>query len=366
MEKQNPNSNVSDRDAEQKTVVVAENGAELDGEDLLNTLPLKPQDRYKFIRSIGFGGMKGVLLVHDRDTGRDVAMAIMPDFRDRPLRDLNRFVREAKITARLEHPNIVPVYDLGIDAIGSPFFTMKYLHGSSLAVVLRRLRSGDEATKRDFPRSRLLQIFQRVCNAVAFAHSKDICHFDLKPGNIHCGDFGEVQVIDWGLAGPEDSAPVEPGQMKGTPGYMAPELLVPGGKAGKASDIYSLGAILYAILTLDSPYAGLPQPEMLRRTVAGKLPPPVNHDEPVSPSLEAICFKAMARDPGARYASAVDLRLEISDFLSGYAAAAEQASVWRNFLLFLRRNVYAVIIVILLVITGVLAYVVLHLYMQLI
>ena len=147
MEKPSQNLNDSERNAEQKTVVVGDEVADLQGDDLLASLPLKPQERYKFIRSIGFGGMKGVLLVHDRDTGRDVAMAIMPDFRDRPAHDLNRFVREALITARLEHPNIVPVYDLGIDALGSPFFTMKYLHGSSLAVVLRRLRSGVETAK---------------------------------------------------------------------------------------------------------------------------------------------------------------------------------------------------------------------------
>lgn len=362
MEKPNQNLNDAERDNEH-TVVIADEGAEPDGDNLLETLPLKPQDRYKFIRSIGFGGMKGVLLVHDRDTDRDVAMAIMPDFRDRPVRDLNRFVREAMITARLEHPNIVPVYDIGIDALGSPFFTMKYLHGSTLAVVLKRLRSGDEKTRQEFPQVRLLQIFQRVCNAVAFAHSKGICHFDLKPGNIHCGDFGEVQVIDWGLAGPETETG-ESERMKGTPGYMAPEMLIPGGKAGKASDIYALGGILYAILTLDSPLAGLPQQEVLRRTASGRIGPPSRSGQPVSPGLDAICMKAMARDPADRYAGAVDLRREINEILSGYAAQAEQASFWRNTLLFLRRNIYAVVIFILLLISGALAYLALHLYRQ--
>ena len=199
MEKPNPNLNAPECDAEATIVLNEEVNSNED--NLIASLPLKPQDRYKFIRSIGFGGMKGVLLVHDRDTGRDVAMAIMPDFRDRPVSDLNRFVREARITARLEHPNIVPVYDIGIDLSGSPFFTMKYLRGATLAVVLKRLRSKDAATMENFSQTRLLQLFVRICNAVAFAHSMDVCHFDLKPGNIHCGDFGEVQVIDWGLPG---------------------------------------------------------------------------------------------------------------------------------------------------------------------
>ena len=279
-----------------KTIVFADgdNGEE-DQDNLLSTLPLKPQDRYKFIRSIGFGGMKGVLLVHDRDTGRDVAMAIMPDFRDRPIHDLNRFVREAKITAKLEHPNIVPVYDIGIDNSGSPFFTMKYLRGSTLAVILKRQRAGDTEILEKFPQSRLLQMFVRVCNAVAFAHSMGICHFDLKPGNIHCGDYGEVQVIDWGLAG--DIKDPESNQIKGTPGYMAPELINGNYPPGKAADIYALGCILYAILTLDSPLAGLPQQEVLRRTASGRIPPPSLEGTQLPPALEAICQKAMAFDP---------------------------------------------------------------------
>ena len=364
MEKQNPRSNVNAVEPEQDhTVVIADDVSGGDDSSLLESLPLKPQGRYKFIRSIGFGGMKGVLLVHDRDTDRDVAMAIMPDFRDRPVRDLNRFVREAKITAKLEHPNIVPVYDIGIDALGSPFFTMKYLHGSTLAVILRRLRSGDAAAAQEYPQHRLIQVFLRVCNAVAFAHSHDICHFDLKPGNIHCGAFGDVQIIDWGLAGQEIEIGKN-GQRIGTPGYMAPELLVHGGKAGKASDIYSLGGILYAILTLDSPFAGLPQQEVLRRTAAGRIEPPSLLGQAVSPGLEAICLKAMAHDPAERYSSVVEMRREIQETLSGYAAKAEQASILRNTLLFLRRNIYVVIIVILLMLIGGLTLLVLHLYHQ--
>jgi len=349
------NQNLSDAERSADATVVIDNGS-TDGEcrDCLESLPLKSQSRYKFIRSIGFGGMKGVLLVHDRDTGRDVAMAIMPDFRDRPLQDLNRFVREAQITAKLEHPNIVPVYDIGIDMSGSPFFTMKYLRGSSLAVVLKRLRAGDMEMMEKFPQSRLLQFYLRVCNAVAFAHSMGICHFDLKPGNIHCGDYGEVQVIDWGLAG--DISTGLPNQIKGTPGYMAPELVSGTGKPGKAADIYALGGILYAILTLDSPLAGLPQQEILRRTVAGKIPQPSLLVPRLLPALEAVCMKAMALNPADRYSDPMEIRSDINAILAGYAAQAEQASAMRNCFLFLRRNLAAVTIIILLILSGVLAY----------
>ena len=119
--------NSSENVSSGNTLIVESSAApgEEGGRGFFSALPLKPQDRYKFIRSIGFGGMKGVLLVHDRDTDREMAMAIMPDFRERSASELERFAREAYLTARLEHPNIVPVYDIGIDESGSPFFTMK-------------------------------------------------------------------------------------------------------------------------------------------------------------------------------------------------------------------------------------------------
>lgn len=384
MEKLNQNSNAeldvgfdvdsavpveADADAE-KTVVLTDNisgsagvssdaGNASEPENLLTSLPEKSQDRYKSIRSVGFGGMKIVLLVHDRDTGRDVVKAI-PDFQHRSVRDLNRFVREAQVTAKLEHPNIVPVYDIGIDDFGSPYFIMKYLRGSSLSLVLKRLRANDEATREKFPQTRLLQLFLRVCNAVAFAHSKGIYHSDLKPGNIHCGDYGEVQVIDWGLAG--DILTDQGGQIIATPGYVAPELISGRGKPGKASDIYALGGILYAILTLDSPLAGHPKPEVLRMTEAGDIPPPVIEGAHLPPGLEAVCMKAMAFDPADRYQDAMDLRADINALLSGYASSAESPSAIRNISLFLRRNIYIVIIVILLILSGVLAYLTWYLY----
>ena len=356
---ENPSRNLPKTDSDiEPTVVLSNDAAGADPENLISTLPLKSQDRYTFIRSIGFGGMKGVLLVHDRDTDRDVAMAIMPDFRDRSRQDLNRFVREARITARLEHPNIVPVYDLGIDASGSPFFIMKYLRGSTLAVILRRLRAGDPEYLENYTLTRRLQIFVRVCNAVAFAHSMDICHYDLKPGNIHCGDFGEVQVIDWGLAG--GTSAEEGGHVKGTPGYMAPELIAGLPDPGKAADIYALGALLYAILTLDSPLAGLPRQEILRRTVAGRIASPSRSGRQFPPGLEAICRKAMALDPAERYVSAVDIRRDVNAVLSGYAGSAEKASAVRTAFLFLRRNLSAVIIVVLLLVCGVFAWLAYH------
>ena len=354
MEKSDPNLNSFDSSSDQ-TLVIADRSVVHEGDgDALSALPVKPQDRYKFIRSIGFGGMKGVLLVHDSDTDRDVAMAIMPDFRTRPRRDLNRFVREAYITAKLEHPNIVPVHDIGIDGSGSPYFTMKYLHGKTLAMILHQKQQGKED---NYSLDRLLQIIIRVCNAVAFAHSKGICHLDLKPGNIHCGEFGEVQVLDWGLAAAADDD-FDKGLLQGSPGYMAPEFIRSKGMEhpGVAADIYAIGAILYAVLTDSTPFAGLPQQEILHRQVEGRITPPSRLNSQVDHGLEAICMKAMALKPEERYQSVMDLRKEILACIAGYPTRAENPSGWRRMVLYVRRNFSMAIIILLLILVGVLGF----------
>ncbi|MDD5599606.1 MAG: serine/threonine-protein kinase, partial [Victivallaceae bacterium] len=182
------------------SMVIDRDAIESDLDEHIEELTLKPAGKYKFIRSIGFGGMKAVVQVSDKDTTRKVAMAIIPDFEDRSKKDINRFIREARITARLEHPNIVPIHDIGIDPNGSPYFTMKYLRGQSLALVLKKLNNGNPDALEQYTLPRLLRTYVKVANAIAFAHSKRIIHLDLKPENIHIGDFGEVLVLDWGLA----------------------------------------------------------------------------------------------------------------------------------------------------------------------
>ncbi len=351
---------------ELKTLVIG-TGADApvaDGIDVFSSLPMKPQERYTFLRTIGFGGMKSVLLVHDRDTGREVAMAIMPDFRERPKIDLERFVREARLTAQLEHPNIVPVHDLGIDSSGSPFFTMKYLHGQSLSSVIRKLAKGDAEAVHRFSQLRLLQIFIRICNAVEFAHSQGICHLDIKPENVNIGDFGEVLLLDWGLARAVDpeSKLVSPnaedidanGHVKGTPGYMSPEQLRPLKEfpVGFRSDIYSLGGILYAMLALRGPLVRLPMDEILRRTTSGDIPPPsvmAPDDRHIPAALEAICQKAMALSPVDRYQTVAELREDIFAFQTGYVPKAENASPLKHAGLFLGRNLLILMIILALV-----------------
>ena len=157
-------------------------------------------ERYLLGDPIGRGGMGTVLEARDRSLHRRVAVKVMLDS-DQPSGDrLRRFVAEARITGQLEHPGVVPVYELGRDASGRPFYAMKRVRGTTLSALLERIQDGHPATLASYPLSALLTVFTKVCDAVAFAHSRGVVHRDLKPENIMVGDFGGVLVLDWGLA----------------------------------------------------------------------------------------------------------------------------------------------------------------------
>ena len=271
----------------------------------------QPAEKYGEARQIGAGAEKEVVQVRDRDTLRDVALA-----RPRDGRPVQAFVREARLLARLEHPHIVPVHDLGLAPDGRPYFTMKLLAGETLEAVLARLRQGDAATLAAHPLPALLDIFVRVCEAVAFAHSRGIIHRDIKPANVQIGDYGEVRLIDWGLAKsigdpadpsdlpdlPDSSATLA-GTVKGTPGYMAPEQAAGRGTtADVRTDTYALGALLYALLTWHPPITGDTTTDVLCKTIAGEIMPPRQRAAPriVPHALEAIACKALATRPEDR------------------------------------------------------------------
>ena len=313
--------------------------------------PQAPQ-KYGAEQRLGAGGEKEVVQVRDRDTLRDVALA-----RPREGRSPQAFVREARILARLEHPNIVPVHDLGLAPDGRPYFTMKLLAGETLEAVLARLRNGDAATAVKFPLPVLVEIFVHVCDAVAFAHSRGVIHRDLKPANIQIGAYGEVRVIDWGLAKtmgePSDSSDQSDlsdpsaqsdtrlGTIKGTPGYMAPEQAAgQGASADARTDIYALGALLHALLTWQPPVAGASTGEMLRRTVAGERAPmrPPTPNRSIPRPLDAIARKALAARPEDRYQTADALLADLRAFLAGYATSAEAAGPLTLLWLVVRRH----------------------------
>ncbi len=303
--------------------------------------PLTPQplQKYGVEQPLGRGGAKEVVRVHDRDTLRDVALARPRDGSSRLA-----FVREARILARLEHPNIVPVHDLGRTAEGRPYFTMKLLDGEPLDAVLARLRAGDAETRVRYPLATRLDLFARVCDAVAFAHSRGVIHRDIKPANVQVGAYGEVRLLDWGLAkelaahAPDHALAADPpnaeadatrsGTVQGTPGYMAPEQA-----AGRAAavdlrtDTYALGALLYALLSGRPPITGATTSEILLRTVGGTITPlrPLPPLQTVPRALEAIIRKALATEPAQRYQTADALLADLRAYTAGYATTAEDA-----------------------------------------
>jgi serine/threonine-protein kinase len=256
---------------------------------------------------IGKGGMGEVVVAYDRRVGRDVAIKRMRA--DAPSEmDVERFLREARIQARLDHPAIAPVHEIGQDPAGRPYFVMKRLHGVTLAQQL----ADAAAVKRPLA----LRTFAEVCLAVEFAHSRGVVHRDLKPSNVMIGDFGEVYVLDWGLArvlgdaadvlysGDIDSldgAPLET-KLYGTPGYMAPEALRSAADAGRPIDIYALGAMLFELL------AGAPlHPRGAQEAIASTLAPNASRspgarapDRAIAPELDALCVAMLADDPAAR------------------------------------------------------------------
>ncbi|CAN5435292.1 hypothetical protein BH11MYX1_BH11MYX1_41830 [soil metagenome] len=265
--------------------------------------------RYELGELLGQGGMGEVLSARDRQIGREVAVKRIRS--SSPSADqLARFVREALLQGRLEHPAVVPVHDLAVDAQGQPFFVMKRLNGVVMSDILNTAAVDDHVKRR-----RLLRAFADVCLAVEFAHSKGIVHRDLKPANITLGDFGEVYVLDWGIARMivDEAEVLRPSQrglelttgetragtVLGTPAYMAPEQLT-GDAVGPAADIYALGCILYEIV------AGVPL-HRVRRTHASIVDPVDARPSLVretAPELDNLCERATAVEPTQRLATA--------------------------------------------------------------
>ena len=303
------------------------------------------QERYGQAELIAVGGMKRILKVLDRHGNRHVAMARLHEDASDLLFD--PFIREARLTALLEHPNVISVHDVGVDREGQPYFTMDLKVGDGLDVVLQEALAGG-----GYSLSERLDIFLKVCDAITYAHSRDVIHLDLKPANIQVGHHGEVLVCDWGLAKliggtdeVDDDVLLNPdllsgmtvyGKVKGTPGYMAPEQ-IRGGDRDKRTDIYALGALLYAVLTCRPPLDG-DTDTMLQATASGDIVPPTERGSGVPESLSAVVMKAMALEPTDRYASVRDLITDVRAFLGGFSPVAHKSGLSTEFLLFYRRH----------------------------
>jgi serine/threonine protein kinase len=310
--------------------------------------------RYQSAELIAEGGMKRIFKVYDARAQRQLALAMMRD--DAPEDLCDPFIHEAWLTARLDHPNIITIHDVGVKEAGRPYFTMDLKQGDSLRELIEKLCSNDRKTGTRYPLEALLQIFIKVCDAVSYAHSVNVLHLDLKPANIQIGEYGQVLVCDWGLGkvlGGDDPQEIDRmlfnpdllgsvnlhGQLKGTPGYMAPEQMIEDGPVDARTDVYGLGCILYSLLTLLRPLTGDDE-EILRRTRDGAIVSPIQRtpERGIPKSLDAVVMKALATDPSKRYASVDALRNDVHRYLTGFATEAENAGVFKQLNLFYRRN----------------------------
>ncbi len=291
--------------------------------------------RYTFGDELGEGGMGVVHACRDRRIGRDVALKRVRSEHAARGDLVARFLREACVQGQLEHPAIVPVYDLGRDPEGNVYFTMKRLRGASFEQIFAALRGGDPHTARQFSRRKLLTAFMSICQALHFAHARGVIHRDLKPGNVMLGDFGEVYLLDWGLAklqtAPELAAATDAasggapplarslhGATMGTPGYMAPEQ-VRGDGVDARTDVYALGVLLFELLALEPLHPAGSREAAFASTLFGPDARPSLRAPRLDlpPELDAICVRATALDPRDRFASARDVVEAVERFLDG-------------------------------------------------
>ncbi|MCC6407071.1 MAG: serine/threonine protein kinase [Planctomycetes bacterium] len=334
-------------------------------------------ERYRIAGELARGGMGSILKVWDEDLRRELAMKVVlsertdasssTDSRERGR--LARFLEEAQVTGQLEHPGIVPVHELGCDDAGRAYFTMKLVKGITLAEVFARHRDGDD----EWNTTRVLDVLLRACEALAYAHAKGVIHRDLKPPNVMVGAFGEVHVMDWGLARilgqPESSAssaapsdaPVRgvrseqrgrttetslhtlDGDVLGTPAYMAPEQASGRlGEIGPQADVYAVGAMLYELLAGHPPYlphaSNATQLEVWEAVRRGPPAPLAAQAGRVPLELVAICDKAMARDWHERYPDMSALAADLRAFLERRVVSAYRTGTWAETVKWVQRN----------------------------
>src|SRR5262245_42214683 len=299
--------------------------------------------RFVILRPHAKGGLGEVFVALDAELNREVALKEMQAGSAQNTDYRARFVQEAEITGKLEHPGIVPVYSFGQYKDGRPYYVMRFIKGDSLYQAIKRFhQTKHDEGQRSLELRKLLGAFLAACEAIHYAHSRGILHRDLKPSNIMLGKFGETLVVDWGLAKlldqPETEAevtelalPEEPlrpssgsgsvqtilGSAVGTPTYMSPEQAA--GRrdlAGPGIDVYGLGATLYALLTGKPPFEGTDEADLLQRVQKGAFPPPRTIASHIPAALEAICLKAMALQPKQRYASARELAEDLEHWLA--------------------------------------------------
>lgn len=328
--------------------------------------------RIRIKGEVGRGAMGFILRGRDTRLRRELALKVAPAPREElPKQQLARFIEEAQVTAQLEHPNVVPVHDFGVDPDGRAYFSMKLIRGQSLEEILDKRARGDAKTLSEFGLRRLLDIFMQVCQALEYAHAKGVIHRDLKPANIMVGDFSEVLVMDWGVAklkGRPDRAvsssnPSQPdsetsplpstvsseakgvssvraektawrtqlGTVVGTPAYMSPEQ-AQGESVDERSDLYSLGVMLYELLTGRVPFDDDDPLVIMTRHLSDtpERPSAINPSAPQA--LEELALRMLEKDPGRRSLTLAQVRAHIQNYIEGVGVSYRSDSWWANLL----------------------------------
>jgi len=328
--------------------------------------------RIRIKGEVGRGAMGFILRGRDTRLRRELALKVAPASREElPKQQLARFIEEAQVTAQLEHPNVVPVHDFGVDPDGRAYFSMKLIRGQSLEEILEKRGRGDAKTLSEFGLRRLLDVFMQVCQALEYAHAKGVIHRDLKPANIMVGDFSEVLVMDWGVAklkGRPDRPvpsqnPSQPdseqspmpsmvsieskgvssvraektawrtqlGTVVGTPAYMSPEQ-AQGESVDERSDLYSLGVMLYELLTGRVPFDDDDPLVIMTRHLsdAPERPSKVNPSAPLA--LEELALRMLEKDPERRSLTLAQVRAHIQNYIEGVGVSYRSDSWWANLL----------------------------------
>lgn len=329
--------------------------------------------RLEWVSHIASGGLGRVSMAHDQTLNRRVAIKeMLPKFAQDATARL-RFAREAELTGQLEHPAIVPIHGLGLTKEGAPFYSMRLIEGRNLRELAEEFHMSiaPEPRFHSLEFRRLLNSFIMVCHAVEHAHSRHVLHRDIKPANIIVGDHGETMLVDWGLAKSISKAPldkraaaeVDPetttasfaslshpddqsfefeltdlGSTVGTPAYMSPEQATGAEKISTASDIFSLGATFYFLLTGTRPYQAKTAAEIMHLASRGEFLPPRSVHSQLPVPLEAICLRAMALEPEDRYASASALAEDIERWLADQSVSAYREPVTQRISRLARRH----------------------------
>jgi serine/threonine protein kinase len=318
--------------------------------------------RYRDFQPLTQGGEAILRTCVDENLGRTVVMkTLQPQFQNLETYQ-KRFLREARVTAQIPHPCTIPVYELSRDSEGNAYFTMKKLRGRDLSDILDKIAEGHQETIEKYPLDSLINVLVHCAQCLAFAHNQGVVHRDMKPANIMIGDYGEIMVLDWGLAkvwDMEDDDEVDKlirsgqqtipgrltgrGDVQGTPFYMSPEQAVETGDVDERTDIYNMGIVLFEVLTNQSYMSGKSFKEIKRKLLEDPLRSPVAvaPKNRIPAELNAICVKALQRTPSDRYQKMSEMENDLRSYLLGKAVSVYEEPWYRRILKWRERKIFS-------------------------